>query len=382
MIEEMQMITQKQVEENQAANQKKIEEHLSAISFAQKTAQLHQTKMEERLAAMASEQNATQLRQQTSLLNDVKMLAPVKPDYSNLMCFNCGKIDHSAKQPKKPIPTVAERNCIHCHQPGHFRRNCPMIASISGDEAEPRSSTNACKKLEYTKTREAYIELVIAGRTCSCQLDTGSDVTLFPHTLVHGLPLDQYVVDLSAANGNSIPILGAVTVTARLQGKDIEIEGLVTDQAKGSDWNFRTEKLTVDGQVCQLMNGRTRAHCRRLVLQKHVTLPTRSQLDVQTMVVYPTYSSTRVDGEKAWISEAGEVAGKGVRTSRTLVPPRSKDVPLRMMNLRDVAVRLNKRATVAELQPVDVVDTVTPPTKEERQQQCISELMRRTDYSF
>ena len=71
---------------------------------------------------------------------------------------------------------------------------------------------------------------------------------------------------------------------------------------------------------------------------------------------------------------------KGVQTSRTLVPPRPKDVPLRMMNLRDVEVRLHNGATVAELQPVDVVETVTPPAKEERQQECISELIRGTDY--
>ena len=80
------------------------------------------------------------------------------------------------------------------------------------------------------------------------------------------------------------------------------------------------------------------------------------------------------------MSEAGEIDGKGVQTSRTLVPPRSKDVRLRIMNLRDVAVRLNKGATVAKLQPVDVVETVTPPTKEERQQECISKLIRGTDY--
>ena len=141
------------------------------------------------------------------------------------------------------------------------------------------------------------------------------------------MPFDQCVHELSAANGTSIPILGAVT--------DIEIEGLVTDhvdevilgldwlQAKKADWNFRTGKLSVDGQVYQLMDGRKRTHCRRLVLQEPVTLPARSQLNVQIMVVYPTYSSTWVDDEKAWMSEAGEVAGKGVHTSRTLVPPRT-----------------------------------------------------------
>ena len=60
--------------------------------------------------------------------------------------------------------------------------------------------------------------------------------------------------------------------------------------------------------------------------------------------------------------------------------PRSKNVPLRMMNLLDVAVRLHKGAMLAELLPVDVVETATPPTKEERQRESISELIRGADY--
>ena len=65
-----------------------------------------------------------------------------------------------------------------------------MLASKSGDGADSRPSTNACNKIEYTKTREAYIELVIAGRTCSCLLDTGNDVTVFPHALVRGFSIN------------------------------------------------------------------------------------------------------------------------------------------------------------------------------------------------
>ena len=45
-----------------------------------------------------------------------------------------------------------------------------MIASKSGYGVDCRPSANACKKIEYTKIREAYIELVIAGRMCSCLL--------------------------------------------------------------------------------------------------------------------------------------------------------------------------------------------------------------------
>ena len=159
------------------------------------------------------------------------MFAPVKPDYSNVKFFNSGKKGDSAKICKQPKQADADRRgqkLFPLLPTGAFRRNCPMHASKSGDGADPRPSTSGCKKIEYTKTRKAYIELVIAGRTCSCLLDSESDVTLFPHA-VRGFPLDQCIVDLSAANGTSIPILGAVTVTARLQGRDIEIEGLVTD---------------------------------------------------------------------------------------------------------------------------------------------------------
>ena len=99
------------------------------------------------------------------------------------------------------------------------------------------------------------------------------------------------------------------------------ILGLDWLQAKGADWNFKTGKLTVDRQLYQLVYGRKRAQCKRLILQESVTVPARSQLDIPTMVVYSTYSSTWVDGEKSWMSEAEEIAGQCVQSSRTLVPP-------------------------------------------------------------
>ena len=43
---------------------------------------------------------------------------------------------------------------------------------------------------------------------------------------------------------------------------------------------------------------------------------------------------------------------------------------------------MHKCATVAELQSVDVVEAATPPTKETWQQECISELIRETDYGI
>ena len=132
MIEKMQMSEQKRTEESKAANQKKVEEKLAAMALAQKSAQLQQLKVEKRLVAMVSEQNAVQLWQQMTLTDEVKRSAPAKPDYSNLKFFSCRMIGHSAnicKLPKKSMPTVADRNCFHCHQKKHFRRNFPMLTS-------------------------------------------------------------------------------------------------------------------------------------------------------------------------------------------------------------------------------------------------------------
>ena len=72
--------------------------------------------------------------------------------------------------------------------------------------------------------------------------------------------------------------------------------------------------------------------------------------------------------ERSW-----RIVGKDVQTWRTLVPSISRKVPLRLMNLRDVAERMHKGATVAELQPVDAVETTTPPRKEERRVERLAE---------
>ena len=88
--------------------------------------------------------------------------------------------------------------------------------------------------------------------------------------------------------------------------------------------------------------------CRRSVAQESVIIPTRSEMDVPTMVIYDTLSAAKFDsGNGEWMSEAGEL-GKGFQASRTLIPHRPKDVPLRVMNLMDTEVRIGKGRAMAE----------------------------------
>ena len=79
------------------------------------------------------------------------------------------------------------------------------------------------------------------------------------------------------------------------------------------------------------------------------------------------------------MSEAGEL-GKGHQASRTLIPHRAKDVPLRVMNLIDREVRQCKGTAMAELQPVEILgQQPTCPDVNRAQHECIEELMDGVD---
>ena len=78
-------------------------------------------------------------------------------------------------------------------------------------------------------SKEAYIELEIGRQHCVCLLDTGSDVTLFLEPVVKDYQLRESDIELFAANGTRIPVIGTVTVIAKLGGKTITMDGLVSE---------------------------------------------------------------------------------------------------------------------------------------------------------
>ena len=192
----------------------------------------------------------------------------------------------------------------------------------------------------------------IGRRQFVCLLGTGSDVTLFSAPVVKGYQLREGDIDLLAANGTRVPVIGTVTVRAKLGGRTITMDGLVSEhiqeiilwldwlESQGANWNFCEGKLTI-GEETHVMLSATRGEfCRRFEAQELVIVPARREVDVSTMVIYDTLSAAKFDpGNGEWISEAGELV-KGLQASRTLIPHRAKGVPLRVMNLMDTEVRL------------------------------------------
>jgi len=92
-----------------------------------------------------------------------------------------------------------------------------MLGRISQDRRCSHAARN-----EFGKEK-VYIRVRFNGTPRRCLLDTGSDGTLIPASMVKGcrvLPTSQKI---SAANGTDIPLLGYTTVPAKIGKQRIEV---------------------------------------------------------------------------------------------------------------------------------------------------------------
>jgi len=85
-----------------------------------------------------------------------------------------------------------------------------------------------------------YIEITIAGGKHLCLMDSGCDFSLIPRRLVPGAILTPVKMDVYAANGSLIRILGEICVKFEIEGMPVQANLLVSDQIDeftlGYDW--------------------------------------------------------------------------------------------------------------------------------------------------
>ena len=128
---------------------------------------------------------------------------------------------------------LADLQCYCCLEIGHFIRNCakrPSHTATSNADFQLKTSHRANSRgIDTSLTKEAYIELELGGKKYRCLLDTGSDVTLLPASIVYGLPLHPSTTELRAVNGTKIPVIDEATVDAKLSGMKIQFTGLATE---------------------------------------------------------------------------------------------------------------------------------------------------------
>jgi len=100
----------------------------------------------------------------------------------------------------------------------------------------------------------------INRQSCECLLDTGSDVTLIPATLIKDEPIQSSTYVLKAANGTEIPILGEVSLAFKLGGYTGIISGLVSEHVSevilGINWLTCHSVTWEFGEARIRLNGR------------------------------------------------------------------------------------------------------------------------------
>jgi len=68
------------------------------------------------------------------------------------------------------------------------------------------------KKKGQSVAGATYIRAKVGKRVCDCLLETGSDVTVIPASLVRKENVKDTLQTLSAANGTKIAVIGEVSV--------------------------------------------------------------------------------------------------------------------------------------------------------------------------
>jgi len=129
-------------------------------------------------------------------------------------------------------PTAERRNfssdspviCYSCNTPGHIQRFCPARRSrlnVNAGPYQPRPPMQSRAASHEFGKEKVYIRVRFNGTPRRCLLDTGSDGTLIPASMVKGcrvLPTSQKV---SAANSTDIPLLGYTTVPAKSANSEL-----------------------------------------------------------------------------------------------------------------------------------------------------------------
>lgn len=262
------------------------------------------------------------------------------------------------------------RACCKCHGVDRFARNCPHhVAPRSGRPAFPAGGfgpQNHAQSNHISGTNHAYTSRGI-WKSVVALLDTGSELSLVPASLVkirYILPTEQL---LKTANGTEIRVLAETVLQFRADGHGFDLPCLVASQvselilglgwleSQDVSWNLPDRWVQLGGHRFPLYNQAGNAmKCRKIAAARDVKIQALSEMDVEAYAILSHLRPTTAHfATTPWVLESGLIV------AGTLLPERTLDLTIRILNPITIDIQL-RRGIHCPLEEALVKETATP----------------------
>jgi len=135
-----------------------------------------------------------------------------------------------------------------------------------------------------------YLEAQINGRSTYCLLDSGCQFSTLLARFVAHAELELAEIELFAANGSKLPVLGRTNVTLEIQGLKLPTTFLVSQDvdeillginflvANDVDWQFANRQVKAGGVMVPLLQRPVPGRIRRVYAAESVIVSPSSEI--------------------------------------------------------------------------------------------------------
>ena len=261
------------------------------------------------------------------------------------------------------------RQCHACGSYSHLIRWCPYrntppaeyLREYDQSAAAVQNDGNAFVR-HVPGFSSAYLPIRLDGRELFALLDSGCQPLLCPLKYVKPRDVRPTNRTLLAANNTHIEVSGEAMLKFQIGGQSFETLALLTPQlqevilgfewmrAQGLQWDIGGNSVQINGIRIQTHIRASAASCRRVAAAGDVTIPPFSELNVDAYAILPNL----LPRHNQWATQP-TVLDTGLIIAGTLLPDRTTDLTLRVMNPTNKTLKLKKGAR-CDLEEVTLVE--------------------------